>query len=44
MIEGLRGKEPVGAALTIGTKGPSGAPTDRDGSYIKVPDSSGTYE
>lgn len=41
MIEGLRGKEPVGAVLTIGTKGPSGAPTDRDRFYIKVPDSSG---
>lgn len=41
MIAGLQGKEPVGAVLTIGTKGPSGAPTDRDRFYIKVPDSSG---
>lgn len=41
MIEGLRGKEPVGGVLTIGTKGPSGAPTDRDRFWIKVPDSSG---
>jgi hypothetical protein len=39
MIEGLRPKEPVGAVLTIGTKGSNGAPTDRDRFYIKVPDS-----
>jgi hypothetical protein len=39
MIEGLVGRIPVGAVLTIGTKGPSGAPTDRDRFYLKVPDS-----
>lgn len=38
-IEGVTGRIPVGAVLTIGTKGPSGAPTDRDRFYIKVPDS-----
>jgi len=37
-IEGLRGKEPVGAVLTIGTKGERGNPIDRDRFYIKVPD------
>lgn len=42
MIEGLRGKEPVGAVLTIGTKGPSGAPVDKDRFYIKVPDAVST--
>jgi hypothetical protein len=40
-IEGLQGKEPVGAVLTIGTKSTDkGFPTDRDRFYIKVPDSS----
>ena len=38
-IEGLVGRVPVGAVLTIGTKGPSGAPIDRDRFYVKVPDS-----
>ena len=38
-IAGVTGRVPVGAVLTIGTKGPSGAPTDRDRFYIKVPDS-----
>jgi len=42
MIEGLRGKEPVGAVLTIGTKGANGAPTDKDRFYIKVPDAVST--
>lgn len=37
-IKGLEGREPVGAVLTIGTKGPSGNPTDTDRFYIKVPD------
>jgi len=40
-IAGLQSKEPVGAVLTVGTKGPNGAPTDRDRFYIKVPDSQG---
>jgi len=40
-IAGVKGKEPVGAVLTIGTKtGPRSHPTDRDRFYIKVPDSS----
>lgn len=39
MIEGLRGRVPVGAVLTIGTKGDRGAPVDRDRFYVKVPDS-----
>ena len=38
-IAGVTGRVPVGAVLTIGLKGPSGAPTDRDRFYIKVPDS-----
>lgn len=38
MIKGLQGREPVGAVLTIGTKGPSGNPVDTDRFYIKVPD------
>lgn len=42
MIEGLRGKEPVGAVLTIGTKGPEGNPIDKDRFYIKVPDAVST--
>lgn len=40
-IAGLEGKDPVGAVLTIGTKGAKGFPVDRDRFYIKVPDSSG---
>ena len=40
-IQGLQGKEPVGAVLTIGTKSADkGFPTDRDRFYVKVPDSS----
>lgn len=34
-IAGLVGPDPVGAVLTIGTKGVSGAPTDRDRFYLK---------
>lgn len=41
-IVGLDGKEPVGAVLTIGTKGPSGAPIDKDRFFIKVPDAVST--
>ena len=40
-IAGLQSKEPVGAVLTVGTKGANGAPTDRDRFYLKVPDSQG---
>lgn len=39
-IKGLQHKEPVGAVLTIGTKGDRGSPVDRDRFWIKVPDSS----
>ena len=38
-IAGVTGRIPVGAVLTIGTKGDRGAPIDRDRFYIKVPDS-----
>lgn len=38
-IEGLEGKEPVGAVLTIGTRGGErNQPIDRDRFYIKSPD------
>lgn len=42
-IEGLEGRVPVGAVLTVGTKGPSGAPTHNDRFYFKspTPDASG---
>jgi len=36
-IEGLEGRVPVGAVLTVGTKGPSGAPTHNDRFYFKTP-------
>lgn len=36
-IEGLEGRVPVGAVLTVGTKGPSGAPTHNDRFYFKSP-------
>ena len=36
-IKGLEGRPPVGAVLTIGTKGDRGAPVDRDLFYFKVP-------
>lgn len=36
-IAGLTGREPVGAALTIGIKGPSGAPTNTDRFYFVLP-------
>lgn len=34
-IAGLQGREPIGAVLTIGTKGENGAPTHRDRFYFK---------
>lgn len=33
-IAGLEGREPIGAAVTIGVKGPSGAPIERDRFHI----------
>jgi len=36
-IDGLDGNQPVGAALTIGTKGDLGFPVDRDKLYFKTP-------
>lgn len=36
-IEGLAPREPVGAALTIGVKGPSGAPTMTDRFFFVLP-------
>ena len=36
-IEGLKGREPVGAVLTIGHKGPKGAPEQTDRFYLVVP-------
>lgn len=36
-IEGLRPREPVGAVLSIGRKGPSGAPQDTDRFWIVSP-------
>ena len=41
-IEGLAGREPIGAALTVGTKGANGAPTDRDRWYFKAPNMDGS--
>ena len=37
-IAGLVGREPISAALTIGCKGPNGAPIDKDRFYILVND------
>lgn len=36
-IKGVEGTVPVGAVLTVGHKGPSGAPTDTDRFFIVVP-------
>lgn len=36
-IAGLEGREPFGAALTIGHKGPKGNPTDTDRFFIVLP-------
>ena len=36
-IAGLKGREPVGAALTIGIKGANGAPTEKDRFHIVWP-------
>lgn len=35
-IAGLEGREPVDAVLTVGRKGPSGAPTETDRFFIKT--------
>jgi hypothetical protein len=42
-IEGLHPKQPIGAVLTIGKKGPKG-PVDRDRFYIKLPTMDGNDE
>lgn len=36
-IEGLTGRDPIGAAITIGRKGPSGAPIETDRFFIVMP-------
>lgn len=36
-IASLTGRDPIGAALTIGTKAPSGNPTNADRFYFKLP-------
>jgi hypothetical protein len=36
-LAGIEGRVPVGATITIGTKGDNGAPTDRDRFYFKLP-------
>ncbi len=36
-IAGLTGKEPIGAALTVGKKGSNGAPTEKDRFHIMLP-------
>lgn len=36
-IEGLEGRVPVGAVLTVGTKGPSGNPIENDRFFFKSP-------
>lgn len=38
-IEGLTPRDPIGAVLTVGTKGPKGNPTETDRFYFKVADS-----
>lgn len=38
-INGLTPRDPIGAVLTVGTKGPKGNPTDTDRFYFKVADS-----
>lgn len=40
-IDGLEGREPIGACLTVGTKGPKGNPIDRGKFYVKSPDMAG---
>ena len=42
-IEGLEGRAPIGAVVTVGTKSSSGYPTDNDRFFIKspVPDATG---
>lgn len=37
-IAGLEGREPIGAALTVGIKGPNGAPIEKDRYHILSPD------
>lgn len=36
-IEGLEGRDPIGAALTVGRKGPSGAPIETDRFFLVSP-------
>lgn len=36
-IAGLVGREPIGAALSVGIKGPSGAPTEKDRFHVLLP-------
>lgn len=36
-IEGLEGRLPIGAAVTVGVKGPSGAPTNTDRFFFVLP-------
>ena len=38
-IEGLTPRDPIGAVLTVGTKGPKGNPTETDRFYFKSADS-----
>ena len=33
-IEGLQGREPIAAALSVGVKGPSGAPVEKDRFHV----------
>ena len=36
-IHGVRGREPIGAALTIGIKGPRGNPIEKDRFHLLEP-------
>ena len=39
-IQGVRGREPIGAALTIGIKGPRKAPIEKDRFHLLEPSES----
>ena len=39
-IDGLQGREPIAAALSVGVKGPSGAPVDKDRFHVLVSEAS----
>ena len=43
-IAGIKGREPIGAVLSLGIKGPSGNPIDRDFWHVLNPDGSGCSE